>query len=287
MLDGALRVGDRRIGYRLSGADKRPALLFLHGMPGSRAELGNYEAGLLEQRGMCAVTVDRPGYGATDPLDDLGLFARAQDAVAVARHLGMTRFAVQGNSSGGPYALACAVLMPDEVHTVILASAGGQIGGEGGLDGLPEEVAEMWRRLWRDPEAARDQLAAMAAVLRADALETLGNMAGTWPADEREWLQRRGEALAENMKEATGQGAVGWWLDVQAARKPWPFDAAGIRAPVHVFHGDSDTLASLPVLRRSLAGAAHAEETIYPGGNHFAPWAARERQEAMLSLSAL
>ena len=71
--------------------------------------------------------------------------------MAVAAHLGMTRFAVQGTSGGGPYALACAALMPDQVQAVILTSAGGRIGGEGGFDGMPEGAAEGWRRTWRDP----------------------------------------------------------------------------------------------------------------------------------------
>ena len=56
-------------------------------------------------------------------------------------------------------------------------------------------------------------------------------------------------------------------------------------APVHVFHGDSDTLAPLPVLRRSLARAGRVkEERIYQGGHHFAPWATLERQAAMLAV---
>ena len=97
MSDEVLRVaGGRRVGYRMSGADVRPALLYLHGSPSSRAEVGDYEPGLLEERGVCAVAVDRPGYGATDPLDDLGMLARAKDAVAVAEYLGMAQFAVQG-----------------------------------------------------------------------------------------------------------------------------------------------------------------------------------------------
>src|SRR5260370_13486725 len=69
--DEMLRAGGRRVGYRLSGADARQGLLYLHGTPSSRAEAGAYEPGLLEERGVCAVAVDRPGYGATDPLDDL------------------------------------------------------------------------------------------------------------------------------------------------------------------------------------------------------------------------
>jgi pimeloyl-ACP methyl ester carboxylesterase len=73
----------------------------------------------------------------------------------VAGHLGMTRFAVQGTSGGGPYALACAVLMPDQVQAVILTSAGGGISEEGGLDGMPQDIADGWRRAWRDPGGAR------------------------------------------------------------------------------------------------------------------------------------
>lgn len=286
MSDHVLRAGGgRRVGYRLSGADTRPALLYLHATPGSRAALGDYEPDLLEERGICAVAVDRPGYGETDPLDDLDLLARAQDAVAVAGHLGMARFAVQGTSGGGPYALACAVLMPDRVQAVILTSAGGCISEQSGLDGLPEDIAEGWRRTWRDPGGARARLEAAAAGLRADPLVSLRAMTSTFPADEREWVERNGSALAADMAEAMRQGAVGWWLDGQAFGRPWPFDVAQIRVPVHVFHGDSDSLAPLPVLRRSLARAARVrEERIYPGGNHFAPWATRERQAAMLAL---
>jgi pimeloyl-ACP methyl ester carboxylesterase len=197
-------------------------------------------------------------------------------------HLGMARFAVQGTSGGGPYALACAVLTPDQVQAVILTSAGGNIGEQGGLDGMPEGVAEGWRRTWRDPEGARTRLEAAVAGLRADPLKSMRKMTSTWPADEHEWVEKNGTALAADTVEATRQGAAGWWLDGQAFGRPWPFDVAEIRAPIHVFHGDSDSLAPLPVLRRSLA-QTRVQEHIYPRGNHFAPWATRERQTAMLT----
>lgn len=95
---------------------------------------------------MCAAAVDRPAYGASDPLDDLDLLARTKDAATVAGRLGVGRFAVQSTSGGGPYALACAVLIPGQVQAVILTSAGGCIGEEGGLDGMPEHIAEGWRQ---------------------------------------------------------------------------------------------------------------------------------------------
>jgi pimeloyl-ACP methyl ester carboxylesterase len=75
--------------YRLSGADTSPALLYFHGSPGARTEVGDYEPGLLEELGICAVSADRPGFGGTDPLDGLDLLARTGDAVAVAGQLGI------------------------------------------------------------------------------------------------------------------------------------------------------------------------------------------------------
>lgn len=285
--DEVLQAGGRRVGYRLAGADARPALLYLHGSPSSRTELGDYEPSLLEERGICAVAVDRPGYGATDPLGDLDLLARIRDAMAVAGHLGMTEFAVQGSSGGGPYALAAAVLMPDQVQAVILTSSGGRISEEWALDAMPQGIADGWRQTWRDPEAARPRLEAASARLGADPMTGLREMTSNWPADERNWLERTSEAMTTDMREATRQGAAGWWADGQSFGQPWPFDVAGIRAPVHIFHGDSDSLAPLPILRRSLAQAPRVkEECIYPGGNHFSPWATRERQAAMLAVIA-
>jgi pimeloyl-ACP methyl ester carboxylesterase len=151
---------------------------------------------------------------------------------------------------------------------------------------MPPAIAESWRRTWRDPGGTRTRLEAAVPGLRADPLESLRNMTANWPADEREWVERAGPALAADTSEAVRQGAVGWWLDGQAFGRPWPFDVAGIRAPVHVFHGENDSLAPLPALRRSLA-QAHMQECIYPNGNHFAPWATRERQAAMIMPSLL
>jgi fermentation-respiration switch protein FrsA (DUF1100 family) len=166
-----------------------------------------------------------------------------------------------------------------------LTSAGGRISEEGGLDGMAEDTAQGWRRTWRDPEGARTRREAAVARWRADPLGSLRTMTRMLPADEREWVGRNTAALAADLAEAMRQGVVGWWLDSQAFGQPWPFDVAGILAPIHVFHGESDAQAPLPVLRRSLARAARVtEERIYPGGNHFAPWTTRERQAAMLAV---
>lgn len=103
----------RRIGYRRYGADASPRLLYLHGRPGSRVEVAMYDEDLLVDRGLCAVAMDRPGYGWTDPLDALDPLARAQDAAALLDHLDLVDVTVQGFSGGGVPALATAVVARD------------------------------------------------------------------------------------------------------------------------------------------------------------------------------
>jgi pimeloyl-ACP methyl ester carboxylesterase len=285
--DDVLQVGGgRRVGYRLFGADVRPNLLYLHGAPGSRVEVSMlYELDVLEDLGVCAAAVDRPGYGATDPLADLDRLARATDAEAVAEHLGMEHFVVQGTSAGGQYALASAILMPDQVRAVILASAGGRIGEEDDLAGMDENLAEGWRQEWRDLEGARGRIEAEMAEMRIDPMRILRQWSSDWPADERDWLENNGKVISEDMREAARQGAVGYGLDGLATGRPWPFDVAEIRVPIHVFHGESDAMAPLPTLRRSLAGASGVtRECIYPGGSHASPWVTRDRRAAMLAI---
>jgi pimeloyl-ACP methyl ester carboxylesterase len=168
---------------------------------------------------------------------------------------------------------------------VILTTAGGRISDKGGLEGMAEDIAEIWRREWRDPEGTQARLEVEMAGLRADPMAWVRQITSTWPADEREWLEKNSETLSEDMAEATRQGAVGYWLDGRATSQPWHFEVTEIEAPIHVFHGDSDTLAPLPGLRRTLAQASHVtEERIYPGGNHFSPWVTRDRQAAMLAI---
>ncbi len=96
--------------------------------------------------------------------------------------------------------------MPDQVQAVILTSAGGDISEEGGLDGMPQDIADGWRRASRDPGGARARLEAAVAGLRADPLESLRTMTSTFPADEREWVERNSGALATDMAEAMRQG---------------------------------------------------------------------------------
>lgn len=64
---------------------------------------------------MHLVAVDRPGIGHSDLQPGRRLEDWPLDVAELADALGLERFAVVGDSAGGPYALACAALMGDRV----------------------------------------------------------------------------------------------------------------------------------------------------------------------------
>jgi pimeloyl-ACP methyl ester carboxylesterase len=118
MIDASMSFDGRSLTYTNLGAFSSPLIMYFHGAPTSRLDLVPFEDALaaLDVR---VVSADRPGYGGSSPQAGRGLEDWPTDVAALADHLGVERFAVMGWSSGGPYAVACAALLPGRV-----ASAG-------------------------------------------------------------------------------------------------------------------------------------------------------------------
>jgi pimeloyl-ACP methyl ester carboxylesterase len=94
--------------WRDWGDPSGPAVVFLHGRPGSRLFVPQ-----ASPAGVRVVTFDRPGYGPSTPLAVPSLSAVAEIVTRLADALALGKFAVVGFSGGGPYALACGALLPD------------------------------------------------------------------------------------------------------------------------------------------------------------------------------
>jgi pimeloyl-ACP methyl ester carboxylesterase len=91
------------------------------------------------------VSTDRPGYGGSSPQAGRGLADWPAHVAALADHLGVERFAVLGASSGGPYAVACAALLPDRVASAGVVCGVTDFGWTGAWDGYPEAESELMR----------------------------------------------------------------------------------------------------------------------------------------------
>jgi pimeloyl-ACP methyl ester carboxylesterase len=120
-----LALPDGRLAFADEGPRGAPALIAVHGIPGSVRDF-RYLAPQLTAH-VRLVRVDLPGFGGSAPAREAirSLAGRAQVLVALADHLGLASFGILGHSMGGATALTLAARQPERVRAlVLLASVG-------------------------------------------------------------------------------------------------------------------------------------------------------------------
>lgn len=115
-------VGEGVRMHYVEHAGKGPAIVYLHGMPGTQADFKPV-ANLLDGRRW--ISIDRPGYG-----DSTGgtqtMWEQAESVHTLLDRRGVRGATVVGHSYGGPLAFALALRHPADVgHIVTLAAAAG------------------------------------------------------------------------------------------------------------------------------------------------------------------
>lgn len=118
-----LELPHGRLAYVDEGPREAPALVTLHGVPGSIRDFRYLAPQLSTDRRV--VRVDLPGFGASAPQPRaIATFAgRADVVLALADHLGLQRFGVLGHSMGGGTALVLAARAPQRVAALVLVAS--------------------------------------------------------------------------------------------------------------------------------------------------------------------
>lgn len=108
----------RLLGYAEFGHPTGSPLLYFHGFPMSRLE-GWMTDKVARRQHIRVISVDRPGYGLSTFQPHRRITDWPADVQALASQLDISRFAVLGMSGGGPYALACAHSLPQEMLSAV------------------------------------------------------------------------------------------------------------------------------------------------------------------------
>jgi pimeloyl-ACP methyl ester carboxylesterase len=260
-----LRDG-RRLGYAEWGSlDGRPVVL-LHGMPGSRLLCPDVEQ--TERFGVRLLTLDRPGYGMSTPRPGRTLLDWADEFVEWAEIIGLPPCPIVGWSSGGPYALACAVRCPERVTSIGLASSVAPLDEvPGAWNRQPAEVRDLTELVRTDLAAARDGVRARCQWFERG-WQTMVEPAGSNPDDVLLSQRAVFEPMRELMREAARQGIAGYVDDWIAESLPWQFSPRRVHHDVHVWWGDADELVPRADAEALASTIARSTLTVLPGEGH-------------------
>jgi pimeloyl-ACP methyl ester carboxylesterase len=243
----------RRVDVIEFGAPDGTPALYLHGTPSSARE-----ARWLHEAALSAhvriISMDRPGYQASDPLVSPAFEATAKVVVDVATQLGVERFSVVGFSGGAGSALATAAVAPDRVNSVHLG------GGMGSPVPGASKVVPASRRIFFKVAASAPPVAKfivgrmskrmnklLGPKLQMPTLAVLelleGPAKGSQVSAAESFARASSQAdlrawASEYLEGASAIDAV--WADMASLSRPWSFELGALTTPVELWHGTDD-----------------------------------------------
>lgn len=249
-----------RIHY-VEHAGKGPAIVFLHGLPGTQADFAPVAALLKDRRW---ISVDRPGFG-----DSTGgtqtMWEQADRVHALLGQRGAVGATVVGHSYGGPLAFALASKHPADVgHIVTLAGAAG-----GSHQGAMDQVNAALIKVTHLPvlEQVLDIFASnmMLRALSGSQVSTAFKPDPVAPVYKQQLLEY---TLKDSDLKALAQNTFDFNDDVARVDAKLP----SIRQPTVVMQGYGDKLVD-PKRARAIARALPNAKLVLLAGGHMLSYA--------------
>jgi pimeloyl-ACP methyl ester carboxylesterase len=238
--------------YRDAGDSEVPLVLLQH----LRGNLDNWDPALVDDLAAerRVVSFDNVGVGGTTGTTPNTIEAMAHDAIAFVEALGSERIDLLGFSIGSFVAQEIALIRPDLLRRVVLASSAPQ--GATGMHGWAPQVIGAIGTREPNPEGYLDVFFARTETSRAAGQQAAGRIFGrTTNRDERTNWQTR---------QAQYDAVCAWGIPNHALLER----VSAIELPVFVANGDSDPMI-LPRYSYLLAGLLpDARLTIYPNSAH-------------------
>ena len=260
----------RQMSFAVWGDLGDPAVIFLHGWPGSRL-CGRLIAPAAVRAKVRLIVPDRPGIGRSDPRPGRSLLDGARDTAALADGLGLDRFAVVGYSGGAGFALACAFLVPDRLAHVAVVSGLGPLDVPGARRALPPHLRAIFSLVRTFPGFARLPAALLSqGVRRFPDLLVLQTLLASCVEDRRilarSWVV---DAMRAEHTEAFRQGPAGVAEESCIFSRPWGFPLDALPRGIHLYHGDADRFVPVEMGRTVTAFLPDARLHVKSGAGHF------------------
>jgi pimeloyl-ACP methyl ester carboxylesterase len=263
-------AGGHKLGFAEYGDPGGKPVFWFHGFPDSRLE-ANFAHEAAAEIGVRVICFDRPGYGLSDWRPGRKILDWPDTMAEVAAHFGYERVGVVGVSGGGPYAAAMAFKRPQLCGTVALVSGLGPVDvaeSARGMGGLGRFIFRSYRWFPWNAWIAMWLFGQIVKWVPDRAFEF--NLRRLPPADRE--IMRDPEIRAkfrEVTREAFKQGTRATAHDLILYGSPWGFRSRDIKASVHVWHGDADTIVPLSMGEYQANSIPGATAHFCPGEGHF------------------
>lgn len=223
------------------------------------------------------MTVDRPGIGRSDVLPRRTFADLPSDVVQLADALGIDTFSVIGWSSGGPYAAACAALIPGRLSSVGIGATRhlfqfNIVENPSAYDELDSHERQLFDLAHEDPDAAARAAAEADGALVREIRENPEAFLEAHPLPEADrWFfedpERRRMFLGA-VRESVRQGPEAFAWELIDRCLPWGFRVADIAIEVQVFHGAQDTWVPRRHVDFLVEKLPNARLTVWPDSGH-------------------
>ena len=239
-------AGGRRLCWHEFGDLGGSPVIYTAGTPVSGLGGATYDQAA-RAAGLRWISPDKPGYGGSDYQRGRSLTGWADDLAALAAHLGLDRFALAGESGGGPFTLAAAHQLADRVSVVVLIASGGPI-SPAEMNGMKARIRVMVWLARHAPALNTIQVAAMRRELVNPARRERSlrrELAGA-PAAAQAALRIEYDAVTDALRPGTRATVQ----ELAITKRPWPFPLGEVKTPVHLWHGERDRNAPIAFARR-------------------------------------
>jgi pimeloyl-ACP methyl ester carboxylesterase len=271
-----LRDG-RALGYREWGDPDGSPVIFVHGSPGSSLWCPDSRGEVTRACAVRLISLDRPGFGGSDVQVGLTVDGWTADVAELADAIGLDGFGVVGVSAGGPWAAACAALLPERLTGVGLVSS--RALSDYNVREQPRAVEELNEEdrhefeLVRNlgPEEAAQRLVADYAAWTLGLREHPERAFRDADIEADRWFFQdpmQVELLYDCFREYARQGPLGAVWESVAILQPWSFRLADIPIPVHLWHGEKDSRVRLSTQQFAAETIPDARLTTWPDVGH-------------------
>lgn len=263
----------RKLGFATYGDKNGQPVFLLHGTPGSRIWFLEDDP-IAYELGFYFIATDRPGFGLSDPHPNRSLIDYAADLAQLADFLEIDTFSVLGVSGGGAFATAIAHKLPKRVNTCVLVSTATPF-----INGKPPKDM-----------AKENRLAFLFTKYAPFILKFSSNvqkkMLETNPEKYKAMLKKGGKHLPEwdnamlrrdDVLEATviqnletyRQGVDETHHESKLLTKDWGFAFESIHVPVHIWHGEADSLSPISEVKKIAKRFPNCTTHYIKNGGHF------------------